>query len=207
GKERGREDGKKRRTDFPLLFALPLAILDPDRGLLHKITDVDAENGGQNAEPEKTAPSDRVEEQPIGGAGERKAEGERTLQDAPHQAARARRPRLHGETCAGRPFRAHADTERGPNNEQGGEVRRKTGNEIADGEPQNRKHQRRFPADAVAEPARSDGPNETQPKGERDDCSDRGYRDAEFLGDRRHDEQEDGEVEAVEHPPEARRDP
>src|ERR1700730_1194738 len=45
---------------------LPLAVLDPDGRLFDIIADVYAREGRQNAEPEKAAPADRVEEQPIG---------------------------------------------------------------------------------------------------------------------------------------------
>src|SRR5262249_30733387 len=73
---------------------------------------------------------------------------------------------------------------------------------IADRIPQDGEHQRWLATNTVGEPAGADCSDETQPKREGEYRCYRGYRNAELLGDRRHDEQEDCEIECVKRPPE-----
>src|SRR5262249_10214276 len=123
-----------------------------------------ANKGRQNAEPEQSAPSNCIKQQPVGDTRKGKAKTPRPLQDAAHESTRASRPGLHSESRPGRPFGTHADAKDRPHHEQEGEGWRKAGDEIADRIPENRQHKGYLAADRVGEPPGRDRPYEPQPK-------------------------------------------
>src|SRR5205085_5797924 len=64
------EDAEKRQSDFTLLCALQLAILEPDCRFFDKEPDVDEQQCRQDAEDQQTAPADRIVQKAIGGRSE-----------------------------------------------------------------------------------------------------------------------------------------
>ena len=87
------------------------------------------------------------------------------------------------------------------------EARREAGEQVADREPGDRDHQRLLAADPVGEPAGGGGADQPHPQGQGEDDGDLGQRHAEVLGNRHHQQQENGEVESIEGPPEPGGDP
>jgi hypothetical protein len=92
GQKRRLEDDEEGRADLLFLFTLLLAVLDPNGRFFHEKANVNASEGRQDAKPKEAAPTDQVEEQPIGEARKRKAEIPRSLQDTAHEPARASWP-------------------------------------------------------------------------------------------------------------------
>jgi hypothetical protein len=74
-------------SEHLFLFALPLAVLDPNLRLFHVIADKYTKDRRQDAEPKQAPPADRIEEQPVDNAGECESEGKSTLQKVAHEAA------------------------------------------------------------------------------------------------------------------------
>src|ERR1700730_13443163 len=140
-----------------------LAVLLPNRGFFHEEADVEAQQGGQDPDPQHAPPADLNVEQPIDEAREQEAEAPGALQQAAHDAARSGWPGLHGEGGARRPFRAHADAKGNAEEGKDGKAWREAGGEVADRVPQDGDHQRRLAADPVAKPAGAESAEQAQP--------------------------------------------
>ncbi len=114
------EDGEQRRVDLGLPLGLQPLVLGPHFRLLDEEADPHDHQRRRDADPQQAAPADVLVEEAVGQRRQREAQAPRALQDAAHEAARARRPGFHGERRTGRPFRAHADAEQRAEDQQEG---------------------------------------------------------------------------------------
>src|SRR5262249_36245483 len=129
------EDLEERGAHLALMLPLQPPVLDPHRRLLDEVAHEEDGEGGKDADPQHAAPAQVLVEEAVHRAREEEAETPRSLQDAAHDASRARGPGLHGESGAGWPLRSHADTEEGAEEEKEQEGGREAGDEVAERVP------------------------------------------------------------------------
>lgn len=171
------------------------------RGRLgHVCADVEHEERRERPRHEHPAPAEVREDQVVDDRREQIAERVAFLQQPREGTAGVFGDRLHRERRTDAPLAAHRDAVERAQQDERGEVRRERRRELDDRIEDDVDHQRPAATVTIGGPAEDQRAEWPQHQRHRDREGDRGNRLHELFGDGAHDEDEQKEVERVEHP-------
>ena len=124
------------------------------------------------------------------------------MQNSAKYSAPAHRRSLHRERCSYAPLAAHSDSEESPHHQEKSEVRRKSAKQLDDGKINDVGHQWNAATVAIGQQSEDQGSHRAHRECRRQRAHDLAFGNAELVGERVDQENDNEEIKSVERPAE-----